>query len=66
MWWLPLQPVVAVGVVYVAGESLLATTGNRLVSAADGTLITAVSGGRAYGLRYDATAELWDSIVSFK
>ena len=65
-WWLPLQPLVAAGVVYVAGESFLATTGKRLLSAADGTLTTAVSGGRAYSLRYDATLELWDSIVSFK
>jgi len=46
----PCQPVVAVGVVYCAGKVFRATTGKRIRSAVDGVPVTAVSGGRVYGL----------------
>jgi len=60
------QPVVAAGVFYFAGRSFLATTGARIKSAADGTIITAVAGGRVYGLKTQAITGTVTAIVSFK
>jgi PQQ-like domain len=46
-WWYP-QPLVADGVVYFAGQAFRVSNGKRIKSAADGTVVSSVSGGRVY------------------
>jgi hypothetical protein len=50
--------------VHVAGRTLLATTGKRIKSAADGTTITAVAGGRVCGLTYPGGAKNSNAMLS--
>jgi outer membrane protein assembly factor BamB len=60
----PATPRVTSGVVYCAGHTYREPTGARLTSAADGTGITSIAGGRLYGLVRDPTTQQWD-IVSY-
>ena len=58
--------VVAAGVVYFNGRSYLATTGKRIKSAADGTAVTSVSGGRIYSLIVSPVTGYATAIRSYK
>jgi hypothetical protein len=58
-------PIVAASVVYCSGSTFYATTGKRISSAADGTPVTSVAGGRVYGLQTEPVTGVRD-VVSFK
>jgi len=45
------SPIVSSGVIYCSGRTFYVTTGKRITSAADGTSVTSVAGGRVYGLQ---------------
>lgn len=58
--------VLAAGVVYFNGRSYLATTGKRIRSAADGSAVTSVSGGRIYSVIVSPVTGFVTAIRSYK